>query len=65
MLFGSSNSSETNKRGLIRYFPNFEEGSLDGEDFAAHDEQGVNKINITFNDEKLISVGNDGIICIF
>ena len=64
MLFGGAGAKSSNCSGIVRYFKNFV--NLDFyENYQAHDERGVSRIDISFNNFNLISCGNDGLICIF
>lgn len=54
------------KGGVVRYIKNLFKGEVSElEDYLAHDERGVTNMAISYDDSYLISVGNDGVICIF
>ncbi len=64
LMFGAAAPESQNKSGIIRYFKNMN-NFTQFEDFTAHDEKGVIKFGLTFKDGFLISVGYDGLVCVF
>lgn len=50
--------------GVIKYFKNLTNFQI-VETIQAHDEKGVSKLILTTSDKYLISVGNDGLVCLF
>lgn len=62
-LFVSSEGNETSS-GFIRYYGN--NTNLESyENYQAHTTMGVSKFILTHNEQKLITVGKDGLICLF
>jgi hypothetical protein len=60
---GQTGKPRTNM-GLIRHFKNLDNFTM-YETIEAHDEKGVSKLILANNDTLLVSVGNDGLVCLF